>query len=179
MNSGPALIVPRQERLTTSQIGELRRFCTPTIANAIETFEVRDRKEGVTTQGVLCLFSALGPLVAYAATALIESSRPPAHPRKAARAEYWRYLDASGVEVSHGWAHLEDFGLDVQVFGMTVHSGDLIHADKHGAVVIPRQVAGRVAEAARQVEARERPMLEACGVENRIETLDRLIPSGY
>ena len=42
---------------------------------------------------------------------------------------------ARGVPVSHGYAHREDFNRPVQVFGMRVHPGDLIHADQHGAVL--------------------------------------------
>lgn len=238
MNRSPAVLISSAtERLGERQLEELRRFCTPTIANAIETFEVRERESGVTGRGVQCLFPALGVMAGYACTALIESAKPPASPRRVARADYWRYLEtsgagtvavmqdisqppagayigevnatihqslgctgiltngtvrdldevgrlgfhlfAAGVEVSHGWAHLEDFGIEIQVFGMTVKPGDLVHADKHGATVIPREIAHLVAEAARQVEAAERPMLDACRAENRIELLDRLIPSGY
>jgi 4-hydroxy-4-methyl-2-oxoglutarate aldolase len=86
---------------------------------------------------------------------------------------------ASGVQVSHGYAHLEDFNLPVEVFGMSVSSGDLIHADKHGAVVIPHEIAYEVADAARRIELSEKPMLEACRLENPVDALDRLIPSGY
>jgi 4-hydroxy-4-methyl-2-oxoglutarate aldolase len=67
----------------------------------------------------------------------------------------------------------------VEVFGMSVSSGDLIHADKHGAVVIPHEIAYEVADAARRIELSEKPMLEACRLENPVDALDRLIPSGY
>src|SRR5438874_2464943 len=48
---------------------------------------------------------------------------------------------AGGVQVSHGYARLEAFGGPVTVFGMTVKSGDLIHADQHGAVTFPAAAA--------------------------------------
>jgi 4-hydroxy-4-methyl-2-oxoglutarate aldolase len=86
---------------------------------------------------------------------------------------------ASGVQVSHGYAHLEDFDVPVEVFGMSVHPGDLIHADQHGAVVIPHEVAHEVAAAARRIEAGEKPMLAACRLEDPIDELDRLIPPEY
>ena len=38
---------------------------------------------------------------------------------------------------SHAYVHLEDFGTPVNIHGMAVKSGDLIHADQHGAVVVP------------------------------------------
>ncbi len=87
---------------------------------------------------------------------------------------------AAGVHVSHGYAHLEDFNRPVRVFGMTVHPGDLIHADKHGAVVIPAEVAGEVAAAARRVDEAERPMIALCRApELDLDALDKLISPDY
>ena len=51
--------------------------------------------------------------------------------------------DEDGVEgtgsivPSHAYVHVVDFGIDVTVHGMAVRSGDLIHADRHGAIVVP------------------------------------------
>ena len=86
---------------------------------------------------------------------------------------------AVAVQVSHGYAHLEAFNLPVKVFGMDVNPGDLIHADKHGAVVIPHEIARKVAEAAKQVDLTEKPMLAACKLANPIDELDRLISPEY
>jgi regulator of RNase E activity RraA len=44
---------------------------------------------------------------------------------------------------------------------MRVRDGDLIHADQHGAVVIPHDVAAQVKDAARLIQARERVIIEA------------------
>jgi regulator of RNase E activity RraA len=38
---------------------------------------------------------------------------------------------------SHAYVHVVDYGIDVNVVGMAVKSGDLVHADRHGAVVVP------------------------------------------
>lgn len=62
---------------------------------------------------------------------------------------------ASGVQVSHDYAHLEEYNLPVHVFRMTIEPGDLIHADQHGVVTIPADIAAYVADAAHQIEARE------------------------
>jgi regulator of RNase E activity RraA len=86
---------------------------------------------------------------------------------------------SSGVQVSHGFAHLDAFGDPVEVFGMQVSPGDLIHADMHGAVVIPHEIAARVADAADRVMLDEKPMLAACRLENPIDELDRLISKEY
>jgi len=44
---------------------------------------------------------------------------------------------AGSVGPSLAFAHVTGFGTPVTVFGLHVRSGDLIHADRHGAVVIP------------------------------------------
>lgn len=64
--------------------------------------------------------------------------------------------------VSHAYVRLEDFGNPVTIGGVVIHPGDLLHADKHGVCIIPRQIAPRLAEACRRVEEMERPALEIC-----------------
>ncbi len=44
---------------------------------------------------------------------------------------------AAAIVPSHAYVHAVDFGIDVEVAGMAVKSGDLIHADRHGAIVVP------------------------------------------
>src|SRR5690606_11786519 len=51
---------------------------------------------------------------------------------------------AGSVAPSNAHVHLADFGKQIRVAGMVVRSGDLIHADRHGAVVIPHALAERV-----------------------------------
>ena len=63
---------------------------------------------------------------------------------------------------------------------MTVHPGDLIHADHHGAVVIPQQIAGEIANAAREIDRAERKMLDLCRSKKfSIAELDKLISPDY
>jgi len=47
---------------------------------------------------------------------------------------------AGGIGPSHALIHVEDFGEPVDIFGMRVAPGDLVHADLHGAVVVPPEV---------------------------------------
>lgn len=68
---------------------------------------------------------------------------------------------AGSVGPSHAWVRVEAMDLTVTVHGMTVHPGDLIHADRHGAVVVPHAVADQVPEAAARVVRREAVILEA------------------
>lgn len=62
---------------------------------------------------------------------------------------------------SHAWIRVESFGDPVTVHGMQVESGDLIHADQHGAVVIPIDVAARVPQAAADIAATEQVLIAA------------------
>lgn len=44
---------------------------------------------------------------------------------------------AGSIGPSHAYVRVEEFGGPVTIHGMAVKSGDLIHADRHGAVVVP------------------------------------------
>ena len=68
---------------------------------------------------------------------------------------------ADRVGPSHAFVHPVDFGRTVTVSGMRVSHGDLIHADQHGAVVIPWDVAEAVPEAAAAIARRERVIISA------------------
>jgi len=69
---------------------------------------------------------------------------------------------AGSIGPSHAFVHVVDFGKQITIAGMAVHHGDLIHADRHGAVVIPHALARRVAEAAAEVAAKEAVILDIC-----------------
>lgn len=47
---------------------------------------------------------------------------------------------AGSIGPSHGFVHVKEIGTPVEVYGLPVIQGDLIHADRHGAVVIPTEV---------------------------------------
>jgi 4-hydroxy-4-methyl-2-oxoglutarate aldolase len=66
------------------------------------------------------------------------------------------------VSVSHAYVHMVDFGLPVKLGGLWVKPGDLIHADQHGVVTIPPEIAPRVPEAVAKVEADERKIIGVC-----------------
>src|SRR5437867_703053 len=77
------------------------------------------------------------------------------------RALGFQMLAAAAI-VSHAYVHLVDFGTPVKIGGLIVRSGDLIHADKHGAIVIPHEIAAEVPCAAEEVERRERRIINYC-----------------
>jgi regulator of RNase E activity RraA len=67
---------------------------------------------------------------------------------------------AGVIGPSHAHVHLVGFAREVRVAGMTVRSGDLVHADRHGAVVIPVDIAAQLPEAAELMARREAVILD-------------------
>jgi 4-hydroxy-4-methyl-2-oxoglutarate aldolase len=192
----------------------LRRYDTPTIANAIEEFDIRPRDEGFASIDVRCMFPELGVMVGYAATAAIRArgvgqgdytalwshvrdspaprvvvvqdlDDPPAH------GSLWGEVNASvfqalgcvgavtdgsvrdlnevrgmgfhffarGGGVSHAYVRVESVAEPVLVGGLTIAPGDLIHADQHGVLLVPREIAAELPAAADRVIEREQTFI--------------------
>ena len=68
---------------------------------------------------------------------------------------------AGSVGPSHAWVHVVEYAVPVTVHGMSVRPGDLIHADRHGAVVVPADAAADVPAAAAKIAAAERVLIDA------------------
>ena len=64
------------------------------------------------------------------------------------------------VTPSHAHVRSVAYRCDVDIWGMVVSDGDLVHADRHGAVIIPRDVAREVPKAAELCARREEPILK-------------------
>ena len=82
------------EPLSPELLTGLRRYTTPTIANAIETFELRPRTAGFMSSQIRCVFPDLGAMVGYAYTATCRASSAPPGTAAALRLESWRALEA-------------------------------------------------------------------------------------
>src|SRR3546814_4547689 len=67
-----------------------------------------------------------------------------------------------GAKPSHGWLHVVAIGCEVNVAGMTVADGDIVHADRHGAAVVPEDVVRELPDAAAGLRERDAALLEAC-----------------
>ncbi|MDP6823431.1 MAG: RraA family protein [Dehalococcoidia bacterium] len=65
------------------------------------------------------------------------------------------------VCVSHAYVHAEALGTTIEISGMKVSPGDLIAADKHGAIQIPLEVARDVPRLAELMGVYEAPMIKA------------------
>ena len=196
----------------------LKSVDSPTIANAIEPFQVRDRTEGFIGGEVRALFPEMPPMVGVALTVTM-TNRPG---EIAGRENYWRMYeelshmpapsvlvvqDISGAPsrcalagevmatmalrvgavgmvtdgglrdvhevrrlgfgyfarylvVSHGNFGVVDVGGSVTLDGQEIRTGDILHGDANGIVIVPRQVLDGLPEAVEDVRTRERATME-------------------
>ena len=210
----------RIEPLNAAELEALRRWPTPAIANAIETFGVRPNNEGFMV-GPRCIFPELGPMVGYAATCTIRAATRGGPDSRREMAAHWRNIQAQpsprvaviqdlddppafasfwgevnanihralgcagvvtnggvrdleevrilrfhffagDVVPSHAFVHVVKAGGPVTVGGLEVRDGDLIHADQHGVITIPHEIAREVPRAAAEVEKAERGVIDLC-----------------
>ncbi len=69
---------------------------------------------------------------------------------------------AGSVSVSHAYAHLFDFGGSIEVGGVKIEPGNLLHGDLHGFQTIPLEIASRVPEAALQILRNRERLIGIC-----------------
>jgi regulator of RNase E activity RraA len=67
---------------------------------------------------------------------------------------------AGAIGPSHGFVHVRSIGQPVRVMGLEVRQGDLVHADRHGAVVVPPEAIAALAAAIRKMQNTERLILD-------------------
>ena len=68
---------------------------------------------------------------------------------------------AGSIGPSHGFVHVREIDTPVTVFGLTVRPGELVHADRHGAVVVPHGHIGEMVKAIEQLVRTEHIVLDA------------------
>ena len=66
---------------------------------------------------------------------------------------------AGSIGPSHGFVHVLENAVPVTIFGLRVAPGELVHADRHGAVVVPPEVIPRLAGAIARMQATEKLVL--------------------
>jgi 4-hydroxy-4-methyl-2-oxoglutarate aldolase len=199
--------------LTEAQFAYLSSVDSPTVANAIERFNVRPRTDGFVGGSVRCAFPDLGVMVGRALTVTMRNPGD----RAASREGFWRMweeldamagpvalmiADESGAPqrvayageimarmarrlgavgmvtdgalrdldevhalgfhyfmrypvVSHANFEIATVGEPVELDGQRVNTGDLIHADANGIVLIPWEVLGELPEAVETVRTDE------------------------
>ncbi|MCO4824382.1 MAG: RraA family protein [Amylibacter sp.] len=72
---------------------------------------------------------------------------------------------AGSIGPSHGFVHVREIGTPVEIFGMTVNDGDLVHADRHGALVIPSDLVEVLEAAILKLLETEKVVLEPARAE--------------
>ena len=65
------------------------------------------------------------------------------------------------IAPSHAFVHACEWGCEVNIHGMTVHDGDLVHADRHGAVAVPPEAVKKLPQAFDLLHRREKLMIDA------------------
>jgi regulator of RNase E activity RraA len=79
---------------------------------------------------------------------------------------------AGSIGPSHAFVRIEEFGTPVDVHGIAVKSGDLIHADQHGAVVVPADKVDEMMKANEGLTEREARIIEAANAPDM--TVDKI-----
>ena len=79
----------------------------------------------------------------------------------AAESAGFRYF-VGGVSVSHAYIHIIEFGKPVEIGGLKVRSGDLLHGDLHGVQSIPLNLATRIPAVAAEIVAKEQKLIALC-----------------
>jgi regulator of RNase E activity RraA len=69
---------------------------------------------------------------------------------------------ASGTSVSHAYAHIIEFGEPVDLGGLTISTGDLLHGDCHGIQTIPHDIADKLPAEVELLVQREVEMIQFC-----------------
>lgn len=67
---------------------------------------------------------------------------------------------AGSIGPSHGFVHIREISQPVRIFGLDVKDGDLIHADQHGALVVPGAVLPKLESSIRTLLDTEKLILE-------------------
>jgi 4-hydroxy-4-methyl-2-oxoglutarate aldolase len=85
-------------------------------------------------------------------------------------------LFAANVAVSHAYAHIFEIGCHVNVGGMEIKPGDLLHGDRHGVLNVPIAIAAQVPAVASKLERRHQKIIEFCRCSSfSIEKLSELL----
>jgi len=81
-------------------------------------------------------------------------------------------LFSGGISVSHAYVHIVEIGGPVEIAGVRINSGDLLHGDLHGFQTIPKKHASEIPSIAARIKAIEEPIIDLCQtVEFSIEKL--------
>jgi regulator of RNase E activity RraA len=72
------------------------------------------------------------------------------------------HLFSGSVSVSHTYVHIIEIGTPVEIGGLKIRSGDLLHGDLHGVQSIPLGFAAQIPTIAARISARKRELIALC-----------------
>jgi regulator of RNase E activity RraA len=64
------------------------------------------------------------------------------------------------VSVSHAYAHIVDFGNHIEIGGLGIKPGDILHGDRHGILSVPPQLVAELPSMAEQIRSEERELFD-------------------
>ena len=88
-------------------------------------------------------------------------------------------LFAGSVAVSHMYAHVSEYGEPIEIGGLKIRSGDLLHGDRHGIHSIPLSIAPEIPGMVTRMLSEERELRDFCrsprfsleGLDRKLEVL--------
>ena len=72
------------------------------------------------------------------------------------------HLFSESIAISHAYVHIIEFGTPVEISGLKINSGDLIHGDQHGFQTIPINHAGKIPAIAARLREKENTIINLC-----------------
>ena len=72
-------------------------------------------------------------------------------------------LFAGQAAISHSYVHIVDFGEPVEIGGLRVRPGGLLHGDRHGVQSVPKSIAAQIPDVAARHVKEEQRIIELCG----------------
>jgi 4-hydroxy-4-methyl-2-oxoglutarate aldolase len=72
------------------------------------------------------------------------------------------HLFAGSVSVSHAYVHIVEIGTPVEIGGLKLRSGELLHGDLHGVQSVPLDIAVRIPPIAARIAAGKQKLIALC-----------------
>jgi 4-hydroxy-4-methyl-2-oxoglutarate aldolase len=69
-------------------------------------------------------------------------------------------LFAGNVSVSHAYAHIVDFGEPIEIGGLEIKPGDILHGDRHGILSVPSAIVEELPRVAEQIQSEEKELFK-------------------
>ena len=71
-------------------------------------------------------------------------------------------LFAGSISVSHSYVHIVEVGGAVEIAGLKIQSGDLLHGDLHGVQSVPLDIVGQISPVVERIAAKEQELIALC-----------------